>query len=176
MSVLFARYCGCIQHLPLFLQVICPPPPPPSGVVSDSLSLPSYKEYPVHRPFINTLVHHTPQTRTHQSCHPLSPSKAFPETSSAGIFNLYVCGWLFSFCKVSIQVLWCFSAPWLHHVQHDAALLECLSCTDIYSFFHMILSKTSSPTLLFYSTCLNHDYNLNIFESYQDISICYTFS
>ncbi|XP_045929850.1 centrosomal protein of 57 kDa isoform X1 [Micropterus dolomieu] len=67
-------------------KVICPPPPP-SGVVTDSLSLPSYKEYPVHRPFINTLVHHTPQTRTHQSCHPLSPSKAFPETSSAAILS-----------------------------------------------------------------------------------------
>ncbi|XP_073344376.1 centrosomal protein of 57 kDa isoform X2 [Pagrus major] len=62
-------------------------PPPPSGVVSDSLSLPSYKDYPAHRPFINTLVHHTPQTRTHQSCRPSSPSKAFPETSSAAILS-----------------------------------------------------------------------------------------
>nr|XP_046245091.1 centrosomal protein of 57 kDa isoform X2 [Scatophagus argus] len=61
------------------------PPKPPSGVVSDSLS--SYKEYPAHRPFINTLVHHTPQTRTHQSCRPSSPSKAFPETSSAAILS-----------------------------------------------------------------------------------------
>ncbi|KAM9359828.1 centrosomal protein of 57 kDa [Symphorus nematophorus] len=68
------------------------PPPPASGVVSDSLSLPSYKEYPVHRPFINTLVHRTPQTRTpqtrtHQSHRPSSPSKAFPETSSAAILS-----------------------------------------------------------------------------------------
>ncbi|GAA6234426.1 centrosomal protein of 57 kDa-like isoform X4 [Lates japonicus] len=62
-------------------------PPPPSGVVSDSLSLPSYKEYPAHRPFINTLVHHTPQARTHQSRRPPSPSKAFPETSSAAILS-----------------------------------------------------------------------------------------
>ncbi|XP_040902671.1 centrosomal protein of 57 kDa isoform X2 [Toxotes jaculatrix] len=61
------------------------PPPPPSGVVSDSLS--SYKEYPAHRPFIDTLVHHTPQARMHQSCRPPSPSKAFPETSSAAIFS-----------------------------------------------------------------------------------------
>ncbi|KAM7413074.1 hypothetical protein PAMA_020451 [Pampus argenteus] len=61
--------------------------PPPSGVVSDSLSLPSYKEYPAHRPFIKTLVHHTPQTRTHNSCHISSPSKAFPETSSAAILS-----------------------------------------------------------------------------------------
>ncbi|XP_044060090.1 centrosomal protein of 57 kDa [Siniperca chuatsi] len=67
-------------------KVFCPPPPP-SGVVSDSLSLPSYKEYPVHRPFIDTLVHHTPQTRTHQSCRPSSPGKAFPETSSAAILS-----------------------------------------------------------------------------------------
>ncbi|XP_070685806.1 centrosomal protein of 57 kDa [Pempheris klunzingeri] len=63
------------------------PPPPSSGVVSDSLSLTSYKEYPAHRPFINTLVHHTPQTRTHLSRSPSSPSKAFPETSSAAILS-----------------------------------------------------------------------------------------
>ncbi|XP_039648068.1 centrosomal protein of 57 kDa isoform X2 [Perca fluviatilis] len=63
------------------------PPPAPSGVVSDSLSLPSYREYPAHRPFINTLLQHTPQTRTHQFCRPSSPSKAFPETSSAEIFS-----------------------------------------------------------------------------------------
>ncbi|XP_047450292.1 centrosomal protein of 57 kDa [Mugil cephalus] len=62
-------------------------PPPPSGVVSDSLSLPSYKDYPAHRPFIKTLVHHTPETRTHYSCSPPSPSKAFPESSSAAIFS-----------------------------------------------------------------------------------------
>ncbi|GAA6234427.1 centrosomal protein of 57 kDa-like isoform X2 [Lates japonicus] len=69
-------------------KVLCPQqPPPPSGVVSDSLSLPSYKEYPAHRPFINTLVHHTPQARTHQSRRPPSPSKAFPETSSAAILS-----------------------------------------------------------------------------------------
>ncbi|XP_041797286.1 centrosomal protein of 57 kDa [Chelmon rostratus] len=64
-----------------------PCPLPPSGVVSDSLSLPSFKEYPGHRPFINTLLYHTPQTRTHQSCRPSSPSKAFPETSSAAILS-----------------------------------------------------------------------------------------
>ncbi|XP_056230176.1 centrosomal protein of 57 kDa isoform X1 [Seriola aureovittata] len=64
-----------------------PAPPPPSGVVSESLSLPSYKEYPAHRPFINTLVHHTRRARTHQPCRPSSPSKAFPETSSAAILS-----------------------------------------------------------------------------------------
>ncbi|KAF3847721.1 hypothetical protein F7725_020749 [Dissostichus mawsoni] len=37
------------------------PPPAPRGVVSDSMSLPSYREYPAHRPFISTLVHHTPK-------------------------------------------------------------------------------------------------------------------
>lgn len=58
------------------------PPPAPSRLVSGSMSLPSYKDYPAHRPFINTLVHHTPQTRT--PYRPASPSKAFPETSSAG--------------------------------------------------------------------------------------------
>ncbi|XP_028428554.1 centrosomal protein of 57 kDa isoform X2 [Perca flavescens] len=63
------------------------PPPAPSGVVSDSLSLPSYREYPAHRPFINTLLQHTPQTRTHHLCRPSSPSKAFPETSSAEILS-----------------------------------------------------------------------------------------
>ncbi|XP_070762543.1 centrosomal protein of 57 kDa [Enoplosus armatus] len=68
-------------------KVLCPPPPPASGAVSDSLSLTSYKEYPAHSPFINRLVHHTPQTRTHQSCRSSSPSKAFPETSSAAILS-----------------------------------------------------------------------------------------
>ncbi|XP_036926969.1 centrosomal protein of 57 kDa isoform X1 [Acanthopagrus latus] len=67
-------------------EKLCPPPPP-SGVVSDSLSLPSYKDYPAHRPLINTLVHHTPQTHTHQSPRLSSPSKAFPETSSAAILS-----------------------------------------------------------------------------------------
>ncbi|XP_034556760.1 centrosomal protein of 57 kDa isoform X2 [Notolabrus celidotus] len=62
-------------------------PRPPNGVVSDSLSLTSYKDYPSHRPFINTHVHHTPQTRTHQSFLSSSPSKAFPETSSSAILS-----------------------------------------------------------------------------------------
>ncbi|XP_037534096.1 centrosomal protein of 57 kDa [Nematolebias whitei] len=61
------------------------PPPAPSRLVSNSMSLPSYKDYPAHRPFINTLVHHTPQTRT--PYRPASPSKAFPETSSAAILS-----------------------------------------------------------------------------------------
>ncbi|TKS81022.1 Centrosomal protein of 57 kDa [Collichthys lucidus] len=60
-------------------------PPAPSG---DTLSLPSYKEYPAHRPFINSLVHHKPQTRTHHTSYrPSSPSKALPETSSAAILS-----------------------------------------------------------------------------------------
>ncbi|XP_033952660.1 centrosomal protein of 57 kDa [Pseudochaenichthys georgianus] len=63
------------------------PPPAPSGVVSDIMSLPSYREYPAHRPFISTLVHHTPQTRTHLSCRPPSPSKAFPETNCTEILS-----------------------------------------------------------------------------------------
>ncbi|KAM6933264.1 centrosomal protein of 57 kDa [Xenentodon cancila] len=63
------------------------PPPAPIGAVSDCLSLPSYKDYPAHRPFINTLVHHTPQTHIQYSCRPLSPSKVFPETSSAAILS-----------------------------------------------------------------------------------------
>ncbi|XP_028319871.1 centrosomal protein of 57 kDa [Gouania willdenowi] len=56
--------------------------PPP---VSDSQSLPSsYKDYPAHRPLINTVMH--PTTRT--CSHPLpSPRKAFPETSSAEILS-----------------------------------------------------------------------------------------
>ncbi|KAM3875218.1 LOW QUALITY PROTEIN: centrosomal protein of 57 kDa [Diretmus argenteus] len=49
--------------------------PAPSGIVSDSLSLPSYKE-PAQRPFIS--MHHTRRS---------SPSKAFPETSSAAILS-----------------------------------------------------------------------------------------
>ncbi|XP_054868473.1 centrosomal protein of 57 kDa isoform X2 [Amphiprion ocellaris] len=63
------------------------PPPAASRVVSESLSLPSYKDYPAHRPLINTLVHHTPQTHTHHFSRSPSPSKAFPETSSAAILS-----------------------------------------------------------------------------------------
>ncbi|XP_013860693.1 centrosomal protein of 57 kDa [Austrofundulus limnaeus] len=55
--------------------------PPPAA----SMSLPSYKDYPAHCPFINTFVHHEPQTNTRYR--PASPSKAFPETSSAAILS-----------------------------------------------------------------------------------------
>ncbi|XP_006795478.1 centrosomal protein of 57 kDa isoform X2 [Neolamprologus brichardi] len=64
-----------------------PPPTPTCGPVPDSLSLPSYKDYPAHRPFINTLVHHRPRTHTHQSYVPSSPIKAFPETNSTVILS-----------------------------------------------------------------------------------------
>ncbi|XP_029964555.1 centrosomal protein of 57 kDa [Salarias fasciatus] len=47
-----------------------------------SLSLPSYKDYPAHRPFINTAMHHTPLS--HRSS---PPSKALPETNSAAILS-----------------------------------------------------------------------------------------
>uniref|UniRef100_A0A3Q2X152 Centrosomal protein 57 n=1 Tax=Haplochromis burtoni TaxID=8153 RepID=A0A3Q2X152_HAPBU len=43
--------------------------------------------YPAHRPFINTLVHHRPQTHTHQSYVPSSPIKTFPETNSTVILS-----------------------------------------------------------------------------------------
>ncbi|XP_056297731.1 centrosomal protein of 57 kDa isoform X2 [Pseudoliparis swirei] len=66
---------------------LCPPPAAPSGVVSDSLSLPSYKDYPSHRPSIHTHLYHAHQTRSRQSCPPSSPTKAFPETSSAEILS-----------------------------------------------------------------------------------------
>ncbi|CAL1570481.1 unnamed protein product [Knipowitschia caucasica] len=55
-----------------------------SALVCESLSLPSYKEYPAQRPFITTLVHHSP---TPQNCRASSPSKAFPETNSAAILS-----------------------------------------------------------------------------------------
>lgn len=81
---LFILYCGCcLTFNPNSLQAPCPPPAAPaSRVVSDSLSLPSYKEYPVHHPFVNT-----PQTRVRQSRPSISPSKGLPETNSAGNFH-----------------------------------------------------------------------------------------
>uniref|UniRef100_A0A3P8WHZ9 Centrosomal protein 57 n=1 Tax=Cynoglossus semilaevis TaxID=244447 RepID=A0A3P8WHZ9_CYNSE len=63
------------------------PKPPTSGVTCDNVSLPSYKDYPVHSPFINTQLSHTPQTHTQQSWRAPSPSKAFPESSSAAILS-----------------------------------------------------------------------------------------
>lgn len=80
--------------------------------------------------------------------------------------------------EVSIQVLWCFSAPWLQHVQYDATLLECLICIDISSLF----SKLPSYRLTLQSKPLNHivlqrDYNpaLNMFEMYHNIPIWIAF-
>uniref|UniRef100_A0A1A8I1Y7 Centrosomal protein 57kDa n=1 Tax=Nothobranchius kuhntae TaxID=321403 RepID=A0A1A8I1Y7_NOTKU len=61
------------------------PPPELSGIVSGSMSLPSYTDYPAHRPFINTHMHHT--TRPQHSNRAASHSKAFPETSSAVILS-----------------------------------------------------------------------------------------
>ncbi|KAM9852825.1 centrosomal protein of 57 kDa [Aulostomus maculatus] len=55
-------------------------PPPLTGPVSDSLSLPSYKDYPAHRPFINSL--HTPKMYR-----PSSPIKSCPETNCAAILS-----------------------------------------------------------------------------------------
>uniref|UniRef100_A0A3B4A3L9 Centrosomal protein 57 n=1 Tax=Periophthalmus magnuspinnatus TaxID=409849 RepID=A0A3B4A3L9_9GOBI len=72
--VLFPVLLCCPQDLRLQLQTA------PSGLVCDSLSLPSYKEYPAQRPFITTLV----QSPTAQTYRASSPCKAFPETNSAG--------------------------------------------------------------------------------------------
>ncbi|XP_015232744.1 PREDICTED: centrosomal protein of 57 kDa-like [Cyprinodon variegatus] len=58
-----------------------------SRIVSDTLSLPSYKAYPAYRPLINTLVHHTPQIRSEFSYHPPLPTKAFPESRSEAILS-----------------------------------------------------------------------------------------
>ncbi|XP_055770132.1 centrosomal protein of 57 kDa isoform X5 [Salvelinus fontinalis] len=58
------------------------------GVMSDIPSLPSYKDYPADRPFVNTsLPSYTLTTRnTHVPCQTLS-SKAFPESSSTAILS-----------------------------------------------------------------------------------------
>lgn len=85
--LIIEQTCGSLQEL-------CPAPP--SGVVCHSLSdsLSSYKEYPAHRPFINTLLlHHLPQRNTHHTPRMSSPSKAFPETSSEGkcVCTAHVC-------------------------------------------------------------------------------------
>lgn len=65
------------------LQALSQPPAArSSGVVSGSLSLSSYQEYPAHHPFVNT-----PQTRVRLSQPPALPSKALPETNSAGDFQ-----------------------------------------------------------------------------------------
>ncbi|XP_053729597.1 centrosomal protein of 57 kDa isoform X2 [Synchiropus splendidus] len=58
------------------------PRPAPSGAVSDTVSLPSYKEYPALRPFIHTHVTHA--LNPHR---PASPIKGCPETSSAAILS-----------------------------------------------------------------------------------------
>ncbi|KAF6736864.1 Centrosomal protein of 57 kDa [Oryzias melastigma] len=63
------------------------PLPSHSGVVPDSMSMSSYRDYPAHCPFVSTLVHQTPQTRIQYPRCPVSPSKAFPETKSAAILS-----------------------------------------------------------------------------------------
>uniref|UniRef100_A0A8C6TSX5 Centrosomal protein 57kDa n=1 Tax=Neogobius melanostomus TaxID=47308 RepID=A0A8C6TSX5_9GOBI len=54
------------------------------GLGCESLSLPSYKDYPAHQPFITTLVHHSAPAQTYRAS---SPTKAFPETNSAAILS-----------------------------------------------------------------------------------------
>ncbi|XP_008423927.1 centrosomal protein of 57 kDa isoform X2 [Poecilia reticulata] len=61
--------------------------PAPSRMVSDTFSLSSYKTYPDNRCSVNTPARHTPQTFTRHSHRPASPSKAFPESSSAAILS-----------------------------------------------------------------------------------------
>lgn len=61
-----------------------PQKPAPSGLVCDNLSQDSYKDYPVHRPLINSLVHQSPPA---QALRASSPCKAFPETNSAAILS-----------------------------------------------------------------------------------------
>lgn len=50
----------------------------------DSLSLPSYKDYPAHQPFVRTLIHHSAPSQTYGAS---SPIKAFPETNSEAILS-----------------------------------------------------------------------------------------
>lgn len=104
------------------------------AIVPDSHS--SYKDYPVQRPLILRLVHHTPETRTHHPCRSSSPSKAIPETSSEGTLN---------FCAFASFPLRCCRSPWLH-VQPDAAALARLSCLFILS--HCCLSFHPPPKKL----------------------------
>lgn len=54
----------------------------PGNIVSGSLSLSSYKEYPARHPFINT-----PRARVRLSKPPALPSKGLPESNSAGNFQ-----------------------------------------------------------------------------------------
>lgn len=109
------------------------PPPAPSRLVCDSTSLPSYKDYPAHRPFINTLVHRTPQTRT--LYRPASPSKAFPETSSAGKL---IC------LSVRCQIFHSNSVPELHGYTCNA-MPHYLNVSAAQASFHPV---THSPYLL----------------------------
>lgn len=55
-----------------------------ANIGCDSLSLPSYKDYPAHQPFITTLVHQSAPAQTYRAS---SPTKAFPETNSAAILS-----------------------------------------------------------------------------------------
>ncbi|XP_054651259.1 centrosomal protein of 57 kDa [Dunckerocampus dactyliophorus] len=55
-------------------------------IVCDNLSLPSYKDYPAHRPCTGTLEHQTPSD-TYDPYRPPSPSKGYPETNSAAILS-----------------------------------------------------------------------------------------
>ncbi|XP_054884296.1 centrosomal protein of 57 kDa [Poeciliopsis prolifica] len=59
----------------------------PSRMVSDRLSMSSYKTYPARRSSINIPARHTSQTFTQDSYRPASPIKTFPESSSAAILS-----------------------------------------------------------------------------------------
>ena len=171
------------QHLaPLFLQELCPPPAP-RGVVSDIMSLPSYREYPTHRPFFSTLVHHTPQTRTHLSCRPPSPSKAFPETNCTGNFNMYVCvvfpftKFPFRYCGVSglHGYSMCNMKPHYLDVSVAPTSIHSFTWPSLYRSYTAILAPKPKNNIWFhhnyYTPALNM-FNISPCASYPVISPC----
>lgn len=131
------------------------------------MSLPSYKDYPVHRPFINTLVHHTAQTRTHQPGRLSSPGKAFPETNSAGKFNLCICVCVvcfpftkFPFRDCGVSELHGYTCNMMLDYLNVSAGLTCIHSFTL-SFLGLlyILPTTSSTLKSNYCSC-SHDLSM----------------
>lgn len=125
MRATFVQHLRVINNISRVLLQGLGPPAAATATAPDSQS--SYKEYPVHRPLVHTLMRHAPETRTHPFGRSSSPSKAIPETSSEGDFK---------FCAT--LPVGCRRAPWLH-AQPDATHVQRVSA--VFSFFHMAVSN-----------------------------------
>lgn len=105
------------------------------------------------------------------ACHrPERPSLRLKVQVSLICASVYV--WdVFPFTKFPFSDSGVFRAPWLH-VQHDAGLLECLSWTDMYSFFHILLSKLTVHPVVMILVCHVSIYSASCLYMIMSLTLC----